>query len=191
MDNRAPSSRKVGKGKRAEDQGPPVEKETRVLHETATPEEHDPLWNELGSTRVIDESSDSADDGELASPANLTPMSPGHVLGQDIVELGGFKLIKKLGEGAMGAVYKAQQPEYNRNVALKILFAHVANNEKLVKRFYREAEVMFKLDPPNIIHSYAVDQAEGCHYVAMEYVSGQSTQKWVTQLGRMPEDVLH
>jgi serine/threonine-protein kinase len=93
----------------------------------------------------------------------------------------------------MGAVYKARQVSINgvildqpRTVALKILFPHVASNPKLVARLYREGEVMGSLDHPNIVQAYAIDEAEGCHYVAMEYVSGQSMQKWLNHLGRIP-----
>jgi serine/threonine-protein kinase len=119
-------------------------------------------------------------------------MSPSRVLGKDVVTLGDFQLIRKLGEGAMGAVYKARQLSYNRNVALKILFPHVANIPKLVARLKREADVMFRLDHPNIVKSYAYDQVEAVpgespyHCLAMEYVSGQSMQKWLTQMGRIP-----
>jgi serine/threonine-protein kinase len=103
-----------------------------------------------------------------------------------LVALGDFQLIRKLGEGAMGAVYKAKQTSFNRMVALKILFPHVANIPKLVARLEREAQVMFELDHPNIVKSFAYDFTDGFHYVAMEYVSGQSMQKWMTQLGRIP-----
>src|SRR5262245_4587078 len=52
--------------------------------------------------------------------------------------LGDFRLIKKVGEGAMGAVYKAHQSGFERQVALKVLFKHIAANPKLVERLYRE-----------------------------------------------------
>ncbi len=148
--------------------------------DTTTPEENDPRWNELGSTRVVS-------DAPTGGLSNLTELSPSRVLGKDILKLGDFQLIKKLGEGAMGAVYKARQLSFNnRIVALKILFPHVAKIPKLVERLRREGQVMGQLDHPNIIQAYAVDFAEGCHYVAMEYVSGSNTQKWLNQLKRFP-----
>ncbi len=186
MENRPPSPKKVGDGERAKGKAPPPDLETRLLDDPSTPDEHDPLWNELGSTRVMGQD-EKSDDGELSAPANLTPVSPSPVLGKDVVTLGDYKLLKKVGEGAMGVVYKARQLTSNRVVALKVLFPHIANNPKLVKRFYREGRVMgMKLDHPNIISAYAVDEFEGWHFVAMEYVSGQSAQKCLEQLGRLP-----
>ena len=162
-------------------------KDTKMARDTVTPEENDPLWEQLGSTRVTGAHGDASQSGDkISAPANLTEMSPSLVIGKDVVALGDFRLLRKLGEGAMGAVYKAQQVSYNRVVALKILFPHIANNPKLVERLYREGRTMFELDHPNIVTAYAVDEAEGCHFVAMEYVSGRSMQKWLTQLGRLP-----
>lgn len=148
----------------------------------------DPLWEELGSTKVTEGDVADASHGsaQLGSPSNYTEFSPSLVLGKNVVALGDFQLIRKLGEGAMGAVYKAKQVSFQRTVALKILFPHVAKIPKLVERLYREGRVMGQLDHPNIIQAYAIDVAEGCHYVAMEYVSGQSAQKWLLQLGRLP-----
>ena len=118
---------------------------------------------------------------------NFTEMSPSLILGKNVFEIGDFKLIRKIGEGAMGAVYKAQQVSFkNRVVALKILFPHVANNPKLVKRLYREGMVMGQLDHQNIVQAFAIGEAQGFHYIAMEYVSGRSMQKWLVQLGRLP-----
>jgi serine/threonine-protein kinase len=159
-----------------------------------TPEEDDPLWEQLGATRISDGQSDVSLGSftNINSPSNFTELSPSLVLGKNIVALGDFKLIRKLGEGAMGAVYKAQQVSFNRVVALKILFPHVANNPKLVARLHREGMVMGQLDHPNIVQAYAIGEAQGCHYVAMEYVSGRSMQKWLAQLGRLPVgDAVH
>lgn len=148
--------------------------------DTATPEENDPRWNELGSTRIV-----AGADGD--TPSDFTEISPSRVLGKNLLQLGDFQLIKKLGEGAMGAVYKAKQVSFNnRVVALKVLFPHVSKIPKLVERLRREGQVMGQLDHRNIIQAYAVGEAEGCHFVAMEYVPGQNTQKWLNQVKRFP-----
>lgn len=161
--------------------------DTKVTRSTATPSEDDPLWEQLGATRVSGDASDSSLNApEVSASANFTRMSPTQVLGKDLKELGDFRLIRKLGEGAMGAVYKAEQVSFNRIVALKVLFPHVASNPKLVARLEREAEVMFQLEHPNIVQSYAYDVVDGFHCVAMEYISGQSMQKWLSQIERLP-----
>ena len=96
-----------------------------------------------------------------------------------------FRLVGKLGEGAMGTVYRALQVSTNRDVALKILFPHMARNPKLLERFYREARMMGRFDHPNIVSGYAVGEEHGRHYFAMEFVDGPSLQKWLATLGKM------
>ncbi len=191
MDNQPPRPKPGGQ---TLGQGNPLAPDTKLEHGAATPEESDPLGEELGATRIVEGPSDSSLSGvNLDMPVNHTEMTSSRTLGKNLVNLGDFKLIKKLGEGAMGAVYKAAQVTFNgekldkpRTVALKVLFPHVANIPKLVERLHREGLVMGSLSHPNIVQAYAVDTAEGCHYVAMEYVSGQSLQKWLTQLGNIP-----
>jgi eukaryotic-like serine/threonine-protein kinase len=173
---------------------PPLAPGSNLVSNTVTPEKVDPLRDDMGSTRIIEGQSDaSVSSVNLGSASNHTELSPSRVLGKDITKLGDYELLKKLGEGAMGAVYKATQVSIEgvkldkpRTVALKVLFSHVANNPKLVARLYREGQVMGKLDHPNIITATAIGEADGCHYVAMEYVSGLSMQRWMTQLGRIP-----
>jgi eukaryotic-like serine/threonine-protein kinase len=149
--------------------------------ETAVPNDDDESsWEELGSTRIV-----GADESAAVKPGRAAVPEEG-------ASLGDFQLIKKLGEGAMGAVFKAHQLSFDRDVALKILFPHVANNPKLVARLQREGRVMGQLDHPNIVQAYAVDECQGCHFVAMELVDGQSMQKWLSRVGRLtPGDAVH
>jgi eukaryotic-like serine/threonine-protein kinase len=166
----------------------PGAKDTSFARDTVTPNESDPLWEQLGSTRITDGPAETPANGSaFHPPADDDDLGPSQVLGKNKTTVGEFRLIKKLGEGAMGEVWKAEQPSYdNRTVALKILFPHVAGNPKLVKRLKREADAMFALDHPNIVQAYAYDEADGFHYVAIEYIDGRSMQKWLTQLGRLP-----
>lgn len=167
-------------------------KETRLApDQTPLPEElpeakPDPSWSALGTTRVLTPSGD--EDGGLVSRS-----LDGVIKNDTQSVLGEFVLEKKLGEGAMGAVFKARQPSFeNRIVALKVLFPHVANNQKLVQRLRREAEAMFDLDHPNIVASFGVGDDQGWHFVAMEFVDGDSVQKWLNRLGRLSvADAIH
>ncbi len=106
--------------------------------------------------------------------------------------LGDFRIVSKIGEGAMGVVYKGFQVSAEREVAVKILFPHMARNQKLLERFYREARSMGQLSHPNIVQGYAVGEEQGWHYLAMEYIDGRSLQKWLGLLGRLSVgDALH
>ena len=100
-------------------------------------------------------------------------------------ELGDFKLLKKLGEGGMGEVYLAHQQGLDRMVALKVLSKQLGKKETFVERFFREARAMARLDHPNVLKVFAVETDKGRHYVAIEYVDGQSMQDWVNQLGHL------
>ncbi len=103
-----------------------------------------------------------------------------------------FRLLKKLGEGGMGTVYKAHQISLDRTVAVKVPFKHLAKDPGVVQRFYREARVMAKLDHPNILRCFSVGEENGWHYLAMEFIDGVSMQSWLQKLGKLSvADAVH
>ena len=98
-----------------------------------------------------------------------------------------FELITKLGEGGMGAVYKARQVSLDRIVALKILAKRLAGDNSFVTRFLREARATAKLNHPNIVSGIAVGSADGYHYFAMEFIEGETLNKRLKTSGAIPE----
>ncbi|OYW12386.1 MAG: serine/threonine protein kinase, partial [Planctomycetales bacterium 12-60-4] len=117
--------------------------------------------------------------GSSRAPAEGMPIGP-----QGRSQLGDFRLIKKLGQGGMGEVFLAHQITLDRQAALKVLAKHLADNQDFVKRFYREARAMAKIDHPQAVRVFAVDEDDGVHYVAMEFIDGKSLQGWLDKLGR-------
>ena len=106
--------------------------------------------------------------------------------------LGDFRLEKKLGQGGMGVVYLAHQTSLDRKCALKVLSKELGSKPDFVERFYREARAGAKIDHPNVVRCYAVGEARGMHYVAMELIDGKSMQDWVDQLEKLPvPDAVH
>jgi serine/threonine-protein kinase len=145
---------------------------------------------ELASTRVVDITPFEAE----KRPSRNEPIGSSILpnLGENGLALDDFRLLEKIGEGAMGAVYKGRQLSLDREVAVKVLFKHVARNQKLVDRFYREARVSGCLDHPNIVQGYGVGESQGWHYFAMEYINGNSLHDWLGRLGKLSVgDALH
>ena len=99
---------------------------------------------------------------------------------------GRYEILDKLGEGAMGVVYRARDPALNRVVALKMLSAELGGEEELHQRFQREAEAIGRLSHPNIVTVYDLGQAEGQLYMAMELLEGDDLRKLIEQPGRHP-----
>jgi len=98
-----------------------------------------------------------------------------------------FEVIEKLGEGGMGAVYKARQISMDRQVALKILLHDQRGDAISVERFRHEAYLASRLRHPNaiIIHDFG-QSPDGLLYIAMEYLSGETLKDRLTRLGPMP-----
>jgi len=103
------------------------------------------------------------------------------------MRIGGYEILAKLGEGGMGAVYKARQLSMQRFVALKILRPVFARDAEFLQRFVREARASAKLNHPNIMQGIDVGQDGDHHYFAMEYVEGLPVGKILSREGPMPE----
>ena len=87
---------------------------------------------------------------------------------------GRYRLIEKLGQGGMGAVYKGQHVKINRLTAIKVLTSELVSNQEFIARFQREAEMASQIDHPNAVAIYDFGEAEdGLIYIAMEFVNGK------------------
>ena len=105
-------------------------------------------------------------------------------IGRDVA--GQFRILEKIGSGGMGAVYKAEQPEMRRFVAVKILHPRYLARADLVSRFRREARAMSHLSHPHTARVFLYGQLEdGACYFVMEYLAGRNLAQTVRAEGPM------
>lgn len=105
-----------------------------------------------------------------------------------VKRIGGYRLEQRIGQGAMGVVFKATQLSMDRSVALKILPPKLAQKEAFTKRFIREAQSAGKLLHPNIVAAYEAGKSpEGYFFFAMEFVDGESLKQLIKRNGPLAE----
>src|SRR6266567_4297112 len=88
-----------------------------------------------------------------------------------------YRIVSKLGAGGMGEVYLAEDKKLNRKVALKILPAEVASNQERMRRFVQEAKAASALNHPNIITIHEVGEADSRHFIATEFIDGETLRQ--------------
>ena len=103
------------------------------------------------------------------------------------ITVGGFEIIRMLGEGGMGEVYLAKQLSLGRNVALKILPAQMKMRRGVVERFFKEVQLLARLEHPNIVMAHEAGEDAGVMYLAMGYVNGESLAQKLKRAGPMQE----
>lgn len=100
-------------------------------------------------------------------------------------KLGKYEILSILGKGAMGIVYKAQDPDIDRKVAIKTIRFDLASeetdNEEIMQRFMREAQAAGKLTHPNIITIFDVGREKDLTYIVMQFIEGPSLQRLIAQ----------
>src|SRR5215472_9821090 len=89
-------------------------------------------------------------------------------------KLGPYEIVAPLGAGGMGQVYRGRDTRLDRNVAIKVLPPHLANDPELRRRFEREARVISSLSHPHICTLFDIGQHEGLEFIVMELIEGES-----------------
>src|SRR5437016_3128133 len=91
-----------------------------------------------------------------------------------------YRILQQLGAGGMGEVYLAEDTRLGRKVALKLLPAEFTKDADRVRRFEQEARAASALNHPNIITIYDIAQADGIHFIATEFVEGETLRQRMT-----------
>src|SRR5262245_14720239 len=88
--------------------------------------------------------------------------------------IGSYEVTSQLGEGGMGVVFRARDTRLLRDVAVKVLPEHFADDHDRLSRFQREAQLLASLNHPNIAQIYGLEQVENASCIVMELVEGQT-----------------
>jgi serine/threonine-protein kinase len=102
--------------------------------------------------------------------------------------VGGYRLLRRVGDGGMSTVFLSYDVPAGRQVAVKLLADHLAGQQEFVNRFYREARLSQLLRNPNLVQGYAAgfDPEARKHYLVLEYIDGPSAHAALARLGRVP-----
>lgn len=152
----------------------PLAEREQFLHETCRGDEslHDEVCELLDSFEENDSFFDRAAIGELAEfiVESDERLRPG-------MKLGRYKIKSELGAGGMGKVFLAEDMELERDVALKILSPAFSNQSEGIRRFVQEAKSVSALNHPNILTIHEIGQFEDLHFIATEYVHGETLRQ--------------
>ncbi len=111
--------------------------------------------------------------------------SAGSLTGQRIA---GYRIMERIGRGGMGTVYKAEQIDLQRIVALKVLSEENSSDREFIELFVHEARAAAKLNHPNVVQVYDVKHQGNLYFFSMEFVSGGSVQEELNKSRKIPVD---
>jgi eukaryotic-like serine/threonine-protein kinase len=107
---------------------------------------------------------------------------------RDTIIDGRYRVVRRLGSGGMADVYLAEDQQLGRQVALKLLYRHLAEDAQFVERFRREASSAAGLQHPNIVGIFDRGEWDGTFYIAMEYVEGRTLKDVIRERGPAPAE---
>ncbi len=117
-------------------------------------------------------------------PRDAAPLVEAEGWSEGTVVRGKYRILSKVGQGGMGAVYKALHTKFDQLRALKVMSGDLAADPEFVKRFEREAVLMSRLQHPNVVRVDDIDESEdGRPFIVMEFVEGRSLREVIQQEG--------
>jgi eukaryotic-like serine/threonine-protein kinase len=117
-----------------------------------------------------------------AHPRTTTKLQLGDLIG------GRYEILELLGEGGMGAVYKASDREFNRFVALKLIRSDLASNPSILARFKQELLTAHQVTHKNVIRIYDLSEADNVKFITMEFIEGRDLRRLLLDEGKLPPE---
>jgi serine/threonine protein kinase len=100
-------------------------------------------------------------------------------------DIGGCRILSKVGEGGMGVVYKGRHLDLDIDVAVKVLPEHLAKEPTVARRFLREARLAARVNHPGVVRVFGCGEEGGSHYLVMEFIEGRSLQDRIDKEGAL------
>jgi serine/threonine protein kinase len=120
----------------------------------------------------------------VQSPAPTPESVPG--IPPELVDHPRYRVLGLIGVGGMGSVFKAEHRMMERPVALKVISRALTDDQAAIERFRREVRTAAKLSHPNIVTAFDAEQVGDLHFFVMEYIDGNSLDRWVGKVGPLP-----
>jgi tRNA A-37 threonylcarbamoyl transferase component Bud32 len=138
----------------------------------------------LSRLRAAESTAPGGPGRSTTDPAGAPPAPP--AAPPELVDHPRYRVLGLLGQGGMGAVYRAEHRHMDRPVALKVIHPGLMRDPAAVRRFRQEVRAAARLHHPNIVTAHDADQAGGLHFLVMEYVEGTTLAELVRRRGPLP-----
>jgi serine/threonine protein kinase len=103
-----------------------------------------------------------------------------------LTHIGPYEVVRELGRGGMGVVYRGHDPQLDRPVAIKLVSESILGERTAVERFLREAKTMARIADPNVVQIYFIGELSGRPYLVMEFIEGEDLSDVLKREGRLP-----
>jgi serine/threonine-protein kinase len=130
----------------------------------------------------------ASDDVTRSAPAHLSPPPPGARFSSGSLLGGRYRIVGPLGKGGMGEVYRAEDLKLGQTVALKFLPDSLEDDPAWLARFHNEVRLAREVTHPNVCRVHDIGEADGLHFLSMEYVDGEDLASLLRRIGRLSTD---
>ena len=127
-------------------------------------------------------------EGTPSFSKTMTMMAQAPLLERGKLFASRYEVIEELGRGGMGSVYRVEDKKVSEEIALKLINPEIAQDRKIIDRFSHELKVARQISHRNVCRMYDFGEAEGSHFITMEYVQGEDLRSLLKRIGRLPED---